>query len=134
MSASTTRSPLRTRRLGAPFRPPWAVPPAPRAPVGFSNVAARESRRGSMCAGFQTGSIASACRAPHGEEVDELLLAADAGLVERGVAAGLAAVDVRAPVEQLAHLVERLPAGCRAVDRAHAHVVAGRHVHVGPRF
>ena len=28
------------RRLGAPFRPPCAVPPAPRAPVGFSNDAA----------------------------------------------------------------------------------------------
>ena len=34
-----------SRRFGAPLRPPCAVPPAPRAPVGFSNVAARASRR-----------------------------------------------------------------------------------------
>ena len=38
MSASTTRSPGSSRRFGAPLRPPCAWPPAPRAPVGFSNV------------------------------------------------------------------------------------------------
>ena len=51
-SASTTRSPGSMRRFGAPLRPPWAVPPAPRAPVGFSKVAARESRLVSMNAGL----------------------------------------------------------------------------------
>ncbi len=52
-SASTTDSPGCRVLLGAPLRPPWAVPPAPRAPVGFSKVAARESIVGSMKAGFR---------------------------------------------------------------------------------
>src|SRR5688572_632306 len=57
MSARTTRSPGSRRRLRAPLRPPWAVPPAPRAPVGFSKVAARESRLVSTTSGFHTRSI-----------------------------------------------------------------------------
>ena len=38
--------------FGAPLRPPCAVPPAPRPPVGFSNVTARLSSDGSMYAGL----------------------------------------------------------------------------------
>jgi hypothetical protein len=36
------------------LRPPCVVPPAPRAPVGFSNVTARQSSEGSTKAGSQT--------------------------------------------------------------------------------
>src|SRR5271167_1362096 len=46
-SARHTDSPGARHRDGAPFRPPLAVPPAPRAPAGFSNVTARESNVGS---------------------------------------------------------------------------------------
>src|SRR5262245_58236780 len=42
------------RRAGAPLRPPCAVPPAPRPPVGFSNVTARESSRASITEGSST--------------------------------------------------------------------------------
>lgn len=48
MSASTTRSPAPITRLGAPLRPLAVVPPAPRAPAGFSKVMARDSRDESM--------------------------------------------------------------------------------------
>ena len=48
MSASSTVSPAFSCLEGAPLRPPWAVPPAPRAPVGFSKVIARESSERSM--------------------------------------------------------------------------------------
>jgi hypothetical protein len=41
--ASVTFSPGRISFHGAPLRPSAAVPPAPRAPVGFSKVAARDS-------------------------------------------------------------------------------------------
>jgi hypothetical protein len=48
MSASWTVSPEATVRDGDPLRPPCAAPPAPRSPVLFSNVTARESIDGSM--------------------------------------------------------------------------------------
>src|SRR5581483_6167230 len=79
MSASTTTSPGWTRRLGAPLRPPWAVPPAPRAPVGFSNVMARDSCPCPRC----DGSNGNMTPAP-----DRLLDAA-------GAAGGRAAHDQR---------------------------------------
>src|SRR2546426_1122423 len=43
MSASAIRSFGATMRCGAPLRPRCAVPPLPRAPVGFSKLIARES-------------------------------------------------------------------------------------------
>src|SRR2546423_2673271 len=51
MSARITRSPGPRMRFGAPLRPPAAVPPAPRAPVGFSNVYDRVSCRSRRSAG-----------------------------------------------------------------------------------
>src|SRR5262249_41216681 len=63
MSASAIRSPGATMRCGAPFRPRCAVPPRPGAPVGFSKLIARESRRVSMRAGSPKASNIAAAPA-----------------------------------------------------------------------
>jgi hypothetical protein len=50
------RSPGATIRCGAPLRPRCAVPPLPRASVGFSKLIERESKRVSMRAGSPNAS------------------------------------------------------------------------------
>ena len=64
MSASTTFSPGASTFDGAPLRPPCAVPPAPRAPVGFSKVAARESSVRSIREGIHASKHARECTGP----------------------------------------------------------------------